>query len=102
MLNNIVIGVIVALLVAIGALYCTAKHFYTKCKTTNSELERLRNKYNGLQQDYEEYKYAMKHKEELYEQTQQQLAQIADADDATVIEQLQHRSDRVRHEDSGT
>lgn len=100
MLNKVIIGLIGMLVVAIAAFYCTAKYFYAKYKTTNSELERLRNKYNGLQQDYEEYKYAMQHKEELYEQTQQQLAQIATADDATVIEQLQHRSDRVRHEDS--
>ena len=102
MLNKVIIGVIGTLVVAIAAFYCMAKHFYTKYKTTNSELERLRNKYNGLQQDYEEYKYAMKHKEELYEQTQQQLAQIANADDATVIQQLQHRTDRVRNEDSST
>ena len=101
MLNNVIIGLIGMLVVAIGVFYCTAKHFYTKYKTTNTELERLRNNYNGLKQDYEEYKYAMQHKEELYEQTQQQLAQIATADDATVIEQLQHRSDRVRNEDSG-
>ena len=101
MLNNVIIGLIGTLIAVIAVLFCMTKHYYIKYKTTNTELERLRNNYNGLKQDYEEYKYAMQHKEELYEQTQQQLAQIATADDATVIEQLQHRSDRVRHEDSG-
>ena len=102
MLNKVIIGFIGTLVVAIGALYCTAKHFYKKYKTTDIELERLRNKYNGLKQDYEDYKRTVQNKEDTYAQTQQQLAQIANADDATVIEQLQHRTDRVHLETCGS
>ena len=94
MLNNVIIGVIVALLVAIVALYCTAKHFYTKCKNTNTELERLRNKCAGLEEDNKALTFANQKKQELYDETVQKLNAINNgtADDA--IAKLQNRNNR--------
>lgn len=96
---------VIAFVICVGIialLILWVKNLRTALKTLNVEHDILRNKYNGLQQTYAEYQYAMQHKEELHAQTQQQLADIATADDATVIEQLQNRSNRVHNEDSSS
>ena len=71
-------------------------------KTLTTELNRLRNSYNGLQQDYANYRLAQQQKEEAHVQTQQTLADIATASGADVINQLQHRKNRVHNKNGSS
>lgn len=102
MLNKIVLTFIVVLIIIVLSLVAWLKSECRANKTLTTELNRLRNSYNGLQQDYANYKLAQQQKEEAHAQTQQTLADIATASSTDVINQLQHRKDRVRNKNSSS
>ena len=94
MLNNVIVCAIVVLLGAIVTLYCTTKHFYTKCKTTHTELERLRNKCSALEEDNKALTFANQQKQELYNETVQKLNAISNGTANDAIAKLQNRNNR--------
>ncbi len=102
MLNKIVLTLIVVLIIIILTLVTWLKSERKANKTLTTELNRLRNSYNGLQQDYANYRLAQQQKEEAYAQTQQTLADIATASSTDVINQLQHRENRVRNKNGSS
>lgn len=105
MLNKALIQVlayVVLLAIAfIAIMWCNSLRKANK--TLNVELDNLRNRYNGLQQDYAAYRFAQEKKEEAYAQTQQALAETATADASTIANKLQNRPKKsVRNKDSST
>ena len=103
MLNKLLIQIIayvVLLAIAfIAIMWCN--NLRKTNKTLNTELDNLRNRYNGLQQDYAAYRFAHEKKEEANAQTQQALAETATANASTIANKLQNRPKKsVRNKDS--
>ena len=99
-LIQVIVYVVLLAVAFIAIVWCKSLHRANKTLVT--ELNRLRNSYNGLQQDYANYRLAQQQKEEVHAQTQQTLADIATASSNDVIDQLQHRKNRVHNKNSSS
>ena len=102
MLNNVIVCVIVGLVGICTALFFVAKHFYNKYKTSATEYDYLRNRYNALELNYKTLEQSIQAKKEVQNEKDKKLTEIANgtADDA--IARLQNRNNKGNNKDSSS
>jgi len=102
MLSKIFIYIILVLVVIIAFLFVVAKHYRKKCATINSEYDLLRNRYNALENNYNTLQASIKAKQEVQNEKDNALADIASGSVADSIERLQNRNRKRNNENSGS
>ena len=100
MLNSIIIYIIVGLLGICMALFFVAKHFYKKSKTTSTEYEHLRNRYNALEINYNALQASIKAKKEVQNEKDKKLVDIANGSADDAIARLQNRNNKRSNKNS--
>ena len=102
MLNNIIICVIVGLVGICVIFFCVAKHYYNKYKTTNTEYDYLRNRYNALETNYKTLEQSIHAKKEVQDEKDKKLAEIASGSADDAILKLQNRNSKRNNKSSGS
>ena len=94
MLSNIMIYVIVGLIGICAVFFFVAKHFYKKYKTTSTEYDYLRNKYNALEMNYNSLQASIQAKKEVQNEKDKKLTEIANGSVDDAISRLQNRNNK--------
>lgn len=100
MLNNIVICIVVGLIGICTVLFFVTKHFYKKYKTTSTEYDYLRNRYNALEMNYNSLQASIQAKKEVQDEKDKKLAEIASGSADDAIARLQNRNNKRSNKNS--
>lgn len=102
MLNSVIICVIVGLIGVCVVFFFVAKHFYNKYKTTATEYDYLRNRYNALELNYKTLEQSIQAKKEVQNEKDQKLTEIANGSADDAIARLQNRNRKRSNKDSNS
>lgn len=101
MLSNIFICVVLVLVVIAAFLFIMTKHYHKKATTMSTEYDLLRNRYNALESNYNTLQATIKAKQEVKNEKDNALADIASGSVDDSIERLQNRN-RKRNNKNGS
>ena len=97
MASNILMFISIVLLIAICAFSFYTSYVKQKYAKLYSDYEVLQNRYNSLEINYNTLERAYKAKQELHNETEQKLQDIADGSIDDSIERLQKRNRKNRN-----
>ena len=102
MVSKVFLCIVLGLLVLAAILFVVAKHYYKKCTTMDKEYDLLRNRYNALEINYNTLQATVTAKQEVQNEKDKALSDIANGSVDDSIERLQNRNNKNRNKHSGS
>lgn len=102
MLSKILICVVFIVIIIAAVLLFVAKYYKSKCSAINTKYELLNDRYNALENNYATLQASIKAKQEVENEKDKTLSDIASGSVDDSIKRLQNRNRKRNNENGGS